>query len=101
MPYALHPVPCALRPARCVLRPAPCALCPAHCGLRPAPRGQVKIEVNFEIDTDGIVNVSARDIETGQQASTTITLAGGMTEQEIAEAAARNAAVNRAEARPG
>ena len=70
-------------------------------GLRPAPRGQVKIEVNFEIDTDGIVNVSARDMETGQQASTTITLAGGMTEQEIAEAAARNAAVNRAESRTG
>src|SRR5690606_18827441 len=33
-------------------------------GLRPAPRGEVKVEVTFEIDTDGIVNVYARDTET-------------------------------------
>lgn len=68
-------------------------------GLRPAPRGQVKIEVTFEIDTDGIVNVFARDTETGQQASTTITLTGGMSEAEIAAAAERNAAVRLADAR--
>ncbi|MFZ9888706.1 MAG: Hsp70 family protein, partial [Myxococcota bacterium] len=62
-------------------------------GLRPAPRGQVKVEVTFEIDTDGIVNVYARDTETGQQASTTITLSGGMNDAEIQAAAARNASV--------
>lgn len=62
-------------------------------GLRPAPRGQVKIEVTFEIDTDGLVNVQARDVETGQQASTTITLSGGLSETEIESAAERNAAV--------
>jgi molecular chaperone DnaK len=59
-------------------------------GLRQARRGDVKVEVTFEIDTDGIVNVYARDTETGQQASTTITLSGGMSEQDIALAAQRN-----------
>jgi molecular chaperone DnaK len=63
-------------------------------GLRQAPRGLVKIEVTFEIDTDGIVNVSARDLETGQKSSTTITLSGGMSEEEIAAAQARNQATN-------
>jgi len=60
-------------------------------GLRQARRGEVKVEVTIEIDTDGIVNVSARDTETGQKASTTITLSGGMNEADIAAAAARNA----------
>jgi molecular chaperone DnaK len=60
-------------------------------GLRPAPRGAVKIEVTFEIDTDGIVNVSARDLETGQKSSTTITLSGGMNEADIQAAQQRNA----------
>ncbi len=60
-------------------------------GLRPAPRGDVKIEVTFEIDTDGIVNVSARDMETGQKASTTITLSGGMSDADIAAAQQRTA----------
>ncbi|MCP4504224.1 MAG: Hsp70 family protein [Deltaproteobacteria bacterium] len=61
-------------------------------GLRQAKRGEVKVEVTFEIDTDGIVNVSARDTETGEQASTTITLSGGMNDDEIEAAASRNAA---------
>jgi molecular chaperone DnaK len=60
-------------------------------GLRQARRGEVKIEVTFEIDTDGIVNVSARDTETGQQASTTITLSSGLSETEIEQAADRAA----------
>jgi molecular chaperone DnaK len=67
-------------------------------GLRPAPRGEVKVEVTFEIDTDGIVNVYARDVESGQQASTTITLSGGMTEDEINKATERNAATALADA---
>jgi molecular chaperone DnaK len=58
-------------------------------GLRPARRGEVKIEVTFEIDTDGIVNVSARDVETGTKASTTITLSGGMSEADMAAAEQR------------
>ena len=60
-------------------------------GLREAGRGEVKVEVTFEIDTDGIVNVSARDVETGQRASTAITLSGGLSEDDIAAAQARTA----------
>jgi molecular chaperone DnaK len=60
-------------------------------GLRQAQRGEVKVEVTFEIDTDGIVNVSARDVETGVKASTAITLSGGLSDDEIAEAQARTA----------
>ena len=67
-------------------------------GLRKARRGEVKVEVTFEIDTDGIVNVYARDTETGQQASTTITLSGGMSEDDIEAAAARNQATPIAQA---
>lgn len=52
-------------------------------GLRKAPRGEVKIEVTFEIDTDGIVNVSARDVDTGQEASTAISLSSGLSEEDI------------------
>jgi len=59
-------------------------------GFRIAPRGEVSIEVKFEIDTDGIVNVSARDIETGTQASTTINLSSGLTDTEVTEAIQRN-----------
>ncbi|MFH1807906.1 MAG: molecular chaperone DnaK [Pseudomonadota bacterium] len=58
-------------------------------GLRRAARGLVKIEVTFEIDTDGIVNVSARDVDTGQEASTTISLSSGLTEQDIVQATER------------
>jgi molecular chaperone DnaK len=61
-------------------------------GLRQAKRGEVKIEVTFEIDTDGIVNVSAVDVETGTRASTTITLSGGMSEHDIAAAQRQTAA---------
>ncbi|MEO1334580.1 MAG: Hsp70 family protein, partial [Myxococcota bacterium] len=59
-------------------------------GFRIAPRGEVTIEVTFEIDTDGIVNVSARDVETGAQASTTINLSSGLSEREVEDAMARN-----------
>jgi molecular chaperone DnaK len=59
-------------------------------GFRVAARGEVSIEVTFEIDTDGIVNVSARDIETGTQASTTINLSSGLSDTEVTEAMQRN-----------
>jgi len=58
-------------------------------GIRPGPRGAVKLEVTFEIDTDGIVNVSARDVETGQEAATTISLSSGLSEDDIQESIAR------------
>ncbi|MBK6684859.1 MAG: molecular chaperone DnaK [Deltaproteobacteria bacterium] len=59
-------------------------------GFKVAARGEVTIEVTFEIDTDGIVNVSARDVETGTQASTTISLGSGLSDHEVAQAQQRN-----------
>jgi molecular chaperone DnaK len=59
-------------------------------GFRVAPRGEVTIEVTFEIDTDGIVNVSARDVETGAQASTTLSLSSGLSADDVNRAAERN-----------
>ena len=59
-------------------------------GFRIAPRGEVTIEVTFEIDTDGIVNVSAQDVETGAHASTTINLSSGLSPDEVLDAIDRN-----------
>jgi len=59
-------------------------------GFRIGFRGEVKIEVNFEINTDGIVNVTARDVETGQATSTTIALSSGLSEADIKAASAAN-----------
>jgi molecular chaperone DnaK len=52
-------------------------------GFRKAARGEARIEVTFEIDTDGLVNVTARDPDTGQQASTQITLTSGLSAEEV------------------
>ena len=52
-------------------------------GFERKPRGQVRIDVTFEIDADGILSVTACDQETGNQASTTITLNSGLSEDEI------------------
>jgi len=52
-------------------------------GFRIASRGEVQIQVTFEIDPNGIVHVSAADLETGQRASTTIHLSSGLSEQDI------------------
>ena len=52
-------------------------------GFKKARRGEVRIDVTFEINSDGIVHVTARDQETGQQASTQITLSSGLSEEEI------------------
>ena len=46
-------------------------------------RSDVKIDVTFEIDADGIVNVTASDQATGQEASTQITLSSGLGEEQI------------------
>jgi len=52
-------------------------------GLREAKRGEVEIEVTFDINAEGIVSVSARDRETGQRQSITVTASGGLTEDEL------------------
>jgi molecular chaperone DnaK len=52
-------------------------------GLRRAPRGEVEVEITFDISADGIVSVSAKDMETGQQQSITVTATSGLTEDEI------------------
>ncbi|MEO1744753.1 MAG: molecular chaperone DnaK, partial [Cyanobacteria bacterium J06629_9] len=52
-------------------------------GIPPAPRGVPQIEVSFEIDADGILQVSARDKGTGREQSIRITNTGGLTPDEI------------------
>ncbi len=52
-------------------------------GFKNARRGEVRIEVTFEIDTDGIVNVTARDPDTDEVASTRIHLSSGLSEDEL------------------
>ncbi len=52
-------------------------------GLPPAPRGIPQIEVTFDIDANGIVNVSARDKGTGREQKITITASSGLNEAEI------------------
>jgi len=52
-------------------------------GLRRAPAGQLEVDVAFEINADGIVSVHARDLETGQQQSITVTASSGLTRDEI------------------
>ncbi|HEX7128007.1 MAG TPA: molecular chaperone DnaK [Thermodesulfobacteriota bacterium] len=52
-------------------------------GIPPAPRGVPQIEVTFDIDANGIVNVSARDTGTGKEQKITITASSGLSEEEI------------------
>jgi len=52
-------------------------------GIPPAPRGVPQIEVTFDIDANGIVNVSAKDLGTGREQSIRITASSGLTEEEI------------------
>jgi molecular chaperone DnaK len=52
-------------------------------GIPPAPRGTPQIEVAFDIDADGIVNVSAKDMASGKQQSIRITASSGLTKAEI------------------
>jgi molecular chaperone DnaK len=60
-------------------------------GFRIGYRGDVKIEVTFEIDTNGLVKVSATDVESGQKTSTTINLSSGLSERDIQDSIKRNA----------
>src|SRR5206468_2587937 len=52
-------------------------------GIPPAPRGVPEIEVTFDIDANGIVNVSARDKATGKEQQIRIEASGGLSEAEI------------------
>ena len=52
-------------------------------GIPPAPRGVPQIEVTFDIDANGIVNVSAKDMATGKEQSIQITASSGLSEEEI------------------
>jgi molecular chaperone DnaK len=52
-------------------------------GIRPARRGEVAIEITFDISADGIVGVSARDVDTGQEQSINVTATSGLTEDEL------------------
>jgi molecular chaperone DnaK len=52
-------------------------------GIPPAPRGMPQIEVTFDIDANGIVHVSAKDLGTGKEQSIKITASSGLTEAEI------------------
>merc|ERR1711935_634076 len=70
-------------------------------GLPPAPRGVPQIEVAFDIDADGILNVSAKDKGTGKEQNIIIRSSGGLSDEDIesmvqdAEANAENDAVRR------
>merc|ERR1712039_1087835 len=52
-------------------------------GLPPAPRGGPQIEVSFDIDANGTVNVSAVDKSTGKKQSVTVRTSGGLTDADI------------------
>merc|ERR1712217_538219 len=52
-------------------------------GIPPAPRGVPQIEVGFDIDANGIVNVSAVDKSTGKTQSITIRSSGGLSDAEV------------------
>ncbi len=52
-------------------------------GIPPAPRGMPQVEVTFDIDANGIVHVSAKDLGTGREQSIKITASSGLSEEEI------------------
>ena len=55
-------------------------------GIMPAPRGVPQIEVTFDIDANGIVNVSAKDLGTGAEQKITITASSNLSEEDIKKA---------------
>ena len=52
-------------------------------GIPPAPRGVPQIDVTFAIDTDGVVNVSAKDLGTGKSQSVVVTASSGLSEGDV------------------
>jgi molecular chaperone DnaK len=65
-------------------------------GIGPAPRGTPQIEVSFDIDANGILNVSAKNVATGQQQQITITASSGLDKQDV-ERMVKEAEANAAE----
>ncbi len=59
-------------------------------GIPPAPAGGPRIEVSFEIDTDGIVSVHAKDLKTNKSQSITVEGTSGLSEEELTRAVGRN-----------
>jgi molecular chaperone DnaK len=62
-------------------------------GLREARRGEVEVEVTFDINTDGIVSVSARDTSTGASQSITVTARGALSAEEMKRVTEENQAL--------
>ena len=62
-------------------------------GIAPAPRGVPQVEVTFDIDANGIVNVKAKDKATGREQKVTIQTSGGLSKDEV-ERLVKEAAVN-------
>ncbi|MCH1925196.1 molecular chaperone DnaK [Shewanella sp. C32] len=54
-------------------------------GIEPAPRGMPQIEVTFDLDADGILNVSATDKKTGKKQAITIKASSGLSDEEVAQ----------------
>ena len=52
-------------------------------GIPPAPRGVPQVEVTFDIDANGIVNVSAKDLGTGKEQKITITASSGLAKDDV------------------
>jgi molecular chaperone DnaK len=52
-------------------------------GLPPAPRGEPQIEVTFDVDSNGIVNVSAKDLATGKEQKITVTASSGLSKEDV------------------
>jgi molecular chaperone DnaK len=52
-------------------------------GVPPAPRGVPQIQVTFDIDADGVVNVSALDLGTGKSQAIEVSASGGLAEEEV------------------
>jgi molecular chaperone DnaK len=61
--------------------------------IPPAPKGAPEIEVSFDIDANGIVNVSARDLATGREQSITVNTTGTLSDEEMEQILAENAEV--------
>ncbi len=58
--------------------------------LRPAPRGEVKINISYEIDINGIVTVEATDVETGRKQNITVSSSSNLSEDDLAQKIAEN-----------
>lgn len=65
-------------------------------GIKPAPRGLPRIEVHFDIDANGILNVSAKDLDSGKEQKITITASTNLTKEDI-DRMVKEAATNAAE----